>query len=151
MIVPNYNYAQYIVERLGSIVDQRVKPYELIVLDDASTDRSLEVINKFLTTCPVPSRLVVNNVNSGSVFRQWQKGVEMARGEIVWIAEADDLAEPDLLAELLPEFEQADVVMSFCQSRQMDANGKITADDYLDYVADIDRLRLDVSLCGQGQ
>ncbi|MFC3322092.1 glycoside hydrolase family 99-like domain-containing protein [Mesorhizobium cantuariense] len=141
VVVPNYNYARYLGARLSSIVEQTTRPYELIVLDDASTDESVEVIEKFLAGCDIPCRLVVNAENSGSVFRQWMRGVEMARGDYVWIAEADDLADPDFLAELLPAFERKEVVMSYCQSRQIDGAGRILSEHYLDYVSDIDRSR----------
>ncbi|WP_439501965.1 glycoside hydrolase family 99-like domain-containing protein [Aminobacter ciceronei] len=141
VVVPNYNYARYISERLASIAAQTVAPYELIVLDDASTDASVAAIDEFLADCPIPSTRVVNRENSGSVFRQWQRGVEMARGDFVWIAEADDLADPEFLSELLPAFARADVVMSYCQSRQMDGRGKVLSEHYLDYVADIDHER----------
>ncbi|HQZ11575.1 MAG TPA: glycoside hydrolase family 99-like domain-containing protein [Devosia sp.] len=151
VVVPNYNYAGYIAERLASIADQTIPPYELIVLDDASTDTSLEVIRRFLDTCPIPATLVVNETNSGSVFRQWQRGVELARGEFVWIAEADDLADPEFLAELLPAFARPDVVLSYCQSRQMNANGAILSEHYLDYTADIDRTRWTKPYIARGQ
>jgi glycosyltransferase involved in cell wall biosynthesis/SAM-dependent methyltransferase len=141
VIVPNYNYAAYITQRLASIANQTIAPYELIVLDDASTDGSLDAIRQFLDTSSVPSTLVVNDKNSGSVFRQWQRGVELARGDFVWIAEADDLADPEFLAELLPAFARPDVVLSFCQSRQIDGDGNVLSEHYLDYVSDIDRER----------
>ncbi|AZO33533.1 MAG: glycosyltransferase [Mesorhizobium sp.] len=141
VVVPNYNYDRYLIERLNSIVRQTVRPYELIVLDDASTDDSVKTIEQFLATCDIPAKLVRNERNSGSVFRQWMRGVEAARGDFVWIAEADDLADPDLLEKLLPAFERRDVVMSYCQSRQMDGDGRILSEDYLDYVSDIDRSR----------
>ncbi|TGV13721.1 glycosyltransferase [Mesorhizobium sp. M8A.F.Ca.ET.173.01.1.1] len=141
VILPNYNYARYLGARLNSIADQTTRPYELIVLDDASTDESVQVIEQFLADCDIPCRLVVNAQNSGSVFRQWMRGVEMARGDYVWIAEADDLADPGFLAELLPAFERDEVVMSYCQSRQIDGAGRVLSEHYLDYVSDIDRSR----------
>lgn len=141
VIVPNYNYARYIEARLASVASQTIQPYELIVLDDASTDDSVARIRRFLAGTSIPSHLVVNEENSGSVFRQWQRGVEMARGDYVWIAEADDLADPEFLETLLPSFERPDVVMSYCQSRQMDSDGNVLCEHYLDYVADIDAER----------
>lgn len=138
VIVPNYNYAAYIESRLQSICDQTMPIYELIVLDDASSDDSARRIGAFLANCKIPSNLVVNGQNSGSVSRQWLRGVEMARGDFVWIAEADDLADPDFLAEVLPAFSRPDVVLSYCQSRQIDDAGTILCEHYLDYVADID-------------
>lgn len=138
VVVPNYNYARYLRDRLASITGQSVLPYELIVLDDASSDESVEVIRDFLREISIPSTLVVNDDNSGNVFKQWQRGVELARGDFVWIAEADDLADADFLAELLPKFADPNVVLAFCQSRQMGSKGEILSDHYLDYVADID-------------
>jgi glycosyltransferase involved in cell wall biosynthesis len=134
VVVPNYNYARYLAERLNSVTGQTLPPYEVIVLDDASTDDSLTIIGQLGQKMPL--RVIANDANSGSVFRQWQRGVEAARGDFIWIAEADDLSEPDFLQKVMPAFDRADVVMSYCQSRQIDADGAVLCDDYLDYVAD---------------
>ncbi|MCK0533329.1 glycoside hydrolase family 99-like domain-containing protein [Sphingobium agri] len=141
VIVPNYNYENYIRDRLQTIVDQDYTIYEIIVLDDKSTDNSVEVIREFLSGCNISARLVVNRENSGSVFRQWQRGLELAKGDLVWIAEADDLAHPSFLTETVAAFEDPAVVISYCQSRQIDAHGIVTANDYLDYVSDLDAAR----------
>lgn len=141
VVVPNYNYARYLEARLGSITTQTVRPYELIVLDDASTDDSVEVVERVLANCEIPHKQIRNARNSGSVFRQWMRGVEAARGDYVWIAEADDLADPEFLEKLVPALEREDVVLSYCQSRQMDEDGRILSEHYLDYVSDIDRSR----------
>lgn len=136
VIVPNYNYAHYIEARLRSVIDQTYPIYELIVLDDNSSDDSVARITSILQDSRVPHQLVVNEQNSGSVFRQWKKGVELARGDLIWIAEADDLAHPDFLASTVGRFEPG-VVMSYCQSRQIDEHGAVLCGDYLDYVADL--------------
>lgn len=141
VIVPNYNYARYIQARLDSIRNQTLPVYELIVLDDHSSDDSVARIRTTVASLKIPTIVQVNESNSGSVFRQWVRGVEMARGELVWIAEADDLAKPEFLAELVPPFMDPDVVLSYCQSRQIDGDGEVLCDDYLDYVADIDGQR----------
>ena len=65
----------------------------------------------------------------------------MARGDLVWIAEADDLADPEFLAELVKPFADPEVVLSYCQSRQIDEDGLVIGDNYLDYVADIGKER----------
>ncbi|OPX37361.1 MAG: hypothetical protein B1H11_05995, partial [Desulfobacteraceae bacterium 4484_190.1] len=69
--------------------------------------------------------------------KQWLKGVELARGDYVWIAEADDLASPEFMEETIIPFSDQQVVMSFCQSKQITATGKTMSNHYLDYVADI--------------
>ena len=141
VIVPNYNYSRYLRARLDSIAGQTVAPSEIIILDDASTDNSIEVIERFRLECDIPTRILVNDRNSGSVFAQWIKGVSNAKGDLVWIAEADDFCETTMLEKLVSAFGRADVVMSYCESKQMDSSGSILCDNYLDYVADISTTR----------
>jgi hypothetical protein len=138
VIVPNYNYASYLQQRLDSIAQQTVPIFEIIILDDASTDNSKDVIENFRERCDIPSRLVINDENSGSVFQQWLRGAELARGDLIWIAEADDLADPDFLKHVTPTLNTPGTVMSYCQSRQIAEDGTVLSDDYLDYVTDVD-------------
>lgn len=133
-IVPNYNYARYLQDRLETVRAQTLPLYELIVLDDCSSDNSLHVIQEFLTQCDVPSRLEINQVNSGSVFRQWRKGVELARGEYVWIAEADDVCKPELVERVVTRMRETGAVLGFSDSWQIDENGDRLGDSYKPYV-----------------
>lgn len=137
VIVPNYNYERHMIARLDSICRQSKAIYELIVLDDESSDNSVEVIKAYLKNADIDSQLIVNETNSGSVFRQWKKGLEHSKGDLVWIAEADDLADSRLLEELSQAFHDPSVVLAYCQSRQIDENGNVLADNYLDYTRDV--------------
>jgi O-antigen biosynthesis protein len=137
VVVPNYNYEAHITRRLETISAQQFPIYELIVLDDCSTDGSVPLIRSLLETIDIDSKLVVNTRNSGSVFRQWTRGAQESRGDVIWIAEADDLAAPEFVARLAPPFKDRDMVFSFCQSRQIDENGNEMAGDYLDYTSEI--------------
>lgn len=96
VVVPNYNYARYLDARLSSILNQTFQDFELILLDDASTDNSLELLDRYKND-PHVSHFIVNEQNTGSPFKQWMKGILLAKGEWVWIAEADDLCEPTFL------------------------------------------------------
>ncbi|WP_137819732.1 glycoside hydrolase family 99-like domain-containing protein [Pseudomonas sp. 2FG] len=137
VVVPNYNYERHIGKRLKSIYRQNWPIYELIVLDDASSDNSVEVIEKHLERSGSDGQLIVNQSNSGSVFRQWQKGLALSKGDLLWIAEADDLADSDFLDELAPAFHDPSVVLAYSQSKQIDDRGKVLAPNYLDYTKDI--------------
>ncbi len=137
VIVPNYNYAPLLPGRIDSILGQTVPFYELIVLDDASTDDSVEVVEKLAAQRGVQIRVVRGAVNSGSVSRQWAKGASLARGGYVWIAEADDLSEPRFLETLLEAMADPEVVLAYCQSRQIDEHGRVMANHYLHYTDDI--------------
>jgi glycosyltransferase involved in cell wall biosynthesis len=137
VIVPNYNYAQYLPERLSSIIKQDYPVYEIIILDDRSTDESVSVAREILEPAGIDYKIVVNDKNSGSVFRQWKKGVDLASGTYVWIAEADDSCGAGFLAEVINGFRTPGVVLSYCESRQMADDGRILSGNYLDYVADV--------------
>lgn len=124
VVVPNYNYARYLPERMESIFSQTFQDYEVILLDDCSTDNSKEIIEQYRNH-PKVSAIVYNDQNSGSPFKQWRKGVEMAKGKYVWIAESDDSAKPEFLAtgvNLLEENPEA--VLAFMGADIMDGDGK---------------------------
>ena len=141
VIVPNFNYRRYLPERLASIAAQTWPIYELIVLDDASADGSRQWLEQEARSRFPEARMVFNDTNSGSAFRQWRKGVELATGDVVWIAEADDLAMPDFLRTTVRAFDDSETVISYCQSQQMREDGSTTGADYLEYVADLSRDR----------
>ena len=100
VIVPNYNHAPYLKQRIDSILNQTYQNFELIILDDYSTDNSREVIEQFRNH-PKISQIVYNTENSGSTFKQWYKGIDLARGEYIWIAESDDYCENTFLEKII--------------------------------------------------
>ncbi len=115
VIIPNYNHARYLEQRLDSVFNQTYPNFEVIILDDCSTDNSLEVINRYKDN-PHLRQIVVNETNSGSVFKQWDKGINLAKGDLIWIAESDDYCELNMLEELVKAAMAKDsVVVAFCQ------------------------------------
>lgn len=137
VVVPNYNYERLITERLESIRNQTYPVYELIVLDDASSDGSANVIQAYLDETGCEAELIVNETNSGSVFRQWKKGTAICKGDLIWIAEADDLSDKEFLRELSKFLDNSKMVLAFSQSKQIDENGAMLAENYLDYTKDV--------------
>ncbi|MEB3318404.1 MAG: glycosyltransferase family 2 protein [Cyanobacteriota bacterium] len=125
VIVPNYNHAAYLEERLASVINQTFQDFELIVLDDCSPDNSVEVIKHSLSD--YPHTLIVNQVNSGSTFAQWDRGIHVAKGELIWIAESDDVAAADFLETLVAQLEDKQVAMAYCQSFGINEASVITA------------------------
>lgn len=122
VIIPNYNHARYLDQRIRSVLDQTWQDFEVILLDDASTDGSLDVIDRYRDDPRI--RVHVNETNSGSAFCQWNKGVSLASAPFVWIAEADDDADPHLLEALVARLEaSADTVLAYCQSQVIDEHG----------------------------
>lgn len=125
VIIPNYNHGSFLDRRLRSVLVQTVPDTEIIFLDDASTDNSRQIVEGFMDEGRV--RSVFNEVNSGSPFEQWNKGVQMARGQYVWIAEADDVADSRLLERLVAVLDaHPNVGLAYCDSWLMDAAGQTT-------------------------
>ena len=128
VVVPNYNYEKYFVKRIDTILEQTYPIYELIVLDDASTDGSVAIIEEKLAEVrekypDLQIKFVVNQTNSGKAMLQWKKGFEMATGDYVWIAEADDLCSRRFLKETMKGFDDPEVVLSYTESKLINANG----------------------------
>ena len=103
VIVPNYNHAQYLEKRLSSVFNQTYKHFEVIILDDCSTDDSLQFIYRYKND-PHLKTVVVNEHNSGSPFLQWEKGLQLAKGDLIWIAESDDYNELTFIEEMVKAF-----------------------------------------------
>lgn len=128
VIIPNYNHAKYLDERIQSVLAQTYQNFEIIILDDKSTDNSVDVISKYKDN-PHVSNFIINEENSGSTFRQWHKGFELAKGELIWIAESDDKCDKRFLETLITFFiEDTDCVLAYSKSVLFKDDGTIVED-----------------------
>jgi glycosyltransferase involved in cell wall biosynthesis len=148
VIVPSYNHARYLRRRIDSILGQTFGDLELLILDDASTDDSLRVLLSYAGKPRV--RLQVNPTNTGSAFRQWQKGISLARGEYIWIAESDDAAEPGFLERLVEVLDaNPNVGLVYCQSQLIDTEDRAVGTS-LDWTNDLDPCRWSAPFMNSG-
>ncbi len=129
VIVPNYNHAPYLRQRLDSIFNQTFQDFEVIILDDCSTDYSKEIIEEYRDR-PQVSHIVYNETNSGFPFKQWAKGFDLAQGEYIWIAESDDWAEPFFLEETVASLQaNTKVSLAFTNSNWFSEDKSIKNSD----------------------
>lgn len=136
VIVPNYNHAPYLAPRIDSILSQTWRDFELILLDDCSTDDSMAVLERYRDHSQV-THLVRNEANSGSTFRQWEKGIGLAQGRYVWIAESDDWCEPTFLETLLAGLHSdPDCVLAYCQAYFVGPDGSLNWQSRADRLAE---------------
>jgi glycosyltransferase involved in cell wall biosynthesis len=150
VIVPNYNHAPYLDQRIRSIVSQTYQDFELIYLDDASTDNSNEIFHEFSNDFRI--KAIFNDVNSGSPFKQWNKGISVSEGEYIWIAESDDFASPNFLEKLVPVLdEHHNVGIAYCQSCLVDENNKIISQNFLECTSDLDPERWKKNFINNGK
>lgn len=124
VIVPNYNHALYLRERIDSVLNQTFQDFELIILDDCSTDDSLCVIEGYADD-PRVTHIVMNEQNTGNTFLQWERGIQLAKGDYIWIAESDDVAKPNLLETLVGELRRCPkAVVAYCHSQMIDSKSQ---------------------------
>lgn len=130
IIIPSYNHAVFLKDRLDTILNQTFKNWEAIIIDDQSSDNSVQVIKDFLKINPDfrVKYFIVNDENSGSGYNSWKKGIELAETEYIWIAETDDYSDTNFLKELVEILDQNEnVTLAFCGSNYVE-NDKIIYD-----------------------
>lgn len=151
VIIPNYNHARYLRQRIESVLGQTYRDFELILLDDFSTDESRSIIDEYGNDPRV--RIELNDKNSGSTFKQWNKGVWLASGEYIWIAESDDYADELLLERLVAVLDdETELTFAYCRSWQIseDDQKEGFGDSYLDYF-DTQRWKADFRAVGRDE
>lgn len=125
VIIPNYNHCVYLPQRIESVLSQTYQNIEVILMDDCSTDDSHTIIADYASR-DSRVRVVLNQRNSGSTFKQWNKGIGLAEGKYVWIAESDDYADYNLLADLVNVMETNSAIgLAYCDSITVDENGLV--------------------------
>ncbi|WP_052694923.1 glycosyltransferase family 2 protein [Hymenobacter sp. AT01-02] len=131
VIIPNYNHVRYLPKRIESVLHQTEQDIEVLLLDDCSPDNSREVITQYAAQDD-RIKLVFNEENSGSTFHQWNKGIALAQGEYIWIAESDDYADPVLLETLLRPMEKDSTIgLAYCESQMIDENNNALGIHYI--------------------
>lgn len=128
VIIPGYRHAPYLKERIESVLNQDYDDFEVILLDDKSPDNSAEIMLSYKKH-PRVSHVVINETNTGNTFIQWERGINLAKGEYIWIAESDDVADITFLSKLMTrvneansESDKAPVAAAFSYSTLIDAN-----------------------------
>lgn len=122
IILPNYNHARYLPERLDSIFKQTYQNFEVIIMDDASTDKSVSILNTYQNH-PKVSHFIVNDKNSGSPFKQWETGLQVAKGEYIWIAESDDTCEYTFLEQQLKAIKEKKAAIAVAHTKKINNQG----------------------------
>lgn len=127
IVFTSYNHREYLCQALDSLLCQTFKDFELIIVDDCSTDGSQEV----LKTYDDPRiRLFLKDKNSGSYVISSNYGASMARAPYIIFAQCDDWAEPRQLERLVTEMEKHNVGVVFSCSNMVDEKGNCIGTDF---------------------
>ncbi|MBE8954846.1 MAG: glycosyltransferase [Quinella sp. 2Q5] len=114
--IPLYNAERYLPACLGSLLDQTLTDFEVIIVDDCSTDNSVAVAESFLPRFGGRMKIISLPANTGSGAVPRNEGLKFSRGEFVFFMDADDMLAANALEKLLDAAQsfQADVV---CMNR----------------------------------
>lgn len=128
VVVASYNHAEYLTQRMDSLIAQTYPQLEILVIDDCSPDNSVVVLQTYATNPRV--KLLIREKNGGWVTVSNQ-GVESTVGEYVLFANCDDDCDVRMIERLVLAMQQnptAGVV--FCRSLMIDEKGQVTGDDF---------------------
>ncbi|MFC1740329.1 glycosyltransferase family 2 protein [Pseudomonadota bacterium] len=140
VIIPNYNHEKFLKQRFESVLNQSFQDFEIIYLDDASTDDSNNICAHYASDPRLTT--IFYNENSGSPFVQWNRGVAKARGEYIWIAESDDSADREFLAHLVSVLDSNQKLgLVYSQSSSISESGEIIKENTRWWTDDIDAFR----------
>ena len=104
VIIPCYNYARYLEECIASIAEQTFKNYEIIIVNDGSTDNSLEVADKIKINNKSIKITIINQTNSGQPAISRNNGIKKAKGKYILCLDADDKISSNFLMECMRLF-----------------------------------------------
>jgi glycosyltransferase involved in cell wall biosynthesis len=137
VVVPSYNHARFIAAALESVVEQSFKDYEMIIIDDLSSDMSVDEIRKFIARHPeIPIRFLCHEKNMGGVLTL-NELIENASGEYIALINSDDVWLPNKLEQQVNYLDtHAEVGAVFTQALIVDQDGLIVT-EFGDFPADI--------------
>jgi hypothetical protein len=123
VLIPNYNHAHYLPAAIESVVTQNFIPREIVVIDDASTDNSIEVLEHFAQR--IPSLRIIRNTQNRGVTHNCNRLLELSRGDILHFMAADDIIRPgfyESCVQMLAGHSKAGMCYALCQ--QIDVDGR---------------------------
>ncbi len=123
VIMPCCNAAKYLADSIESVIAQTYQNWELLVIDDCSTDNSAEIVSAYASK-DSRIRMFQTERNSGSATVPWNIGIQNAQGRYIAFLDADDEWFPEKLQQQLPLFDSPEVAVVFSNYEKMDAEGK---------------------------
>ncbi len=123
--VPNYCHEGFLPTRLRSILEQDYRYFDLLLLDDKSDDGSVSVLEQYRALYAPFTTTIYNRKNSGNSYRQWQKAIAAAKGELLWIAESDDACARSFLSHMILPFQDPAVALAYAHTNFLDEEGRL--------------------------
>ena len=146
IIIPVYNVEKYLRECLDSLLNQTFQDFEIICVDDGSTDKSLEILQEYKRK---DDRFVILQQRHSGAGSARNNGIRLAEGKYIQFLDADDYFEPTLLDEMYNHAEKFDADLTVCSSRKVDDEGNITESGNPNSPINIDLTPMEKLFCWQ--
>ena len=121
IVLCTYNGAQYLREQLDSLIQQTMNWDELIIIDDASTDGTVEILTQFESNHK-NVRLFIKPTNKG-VTHRYEEGIRIAACDYIFLCDQDDVWEEKKLERMIDVFKETDAKLVFSDARCIDSSG----------------------------
>lgn len=148
VVTPCYNAASYIGETIDSVISQTYTNWEMIVVDDCSTDKSSDVVQMYSQQDKRIS-LLSTRTNTGSPAIPRNMGIEYAKGKYIALLDADDIWYPNKLSEQISLMESKPCRISYTNGEMMNEDGVVIREirkaEYVDYRETLKRNELSCS------
>ncbi|MBF0232225.1 MAG: glycosyltransferase [Desulfamplus sp.] len=139
VIITNYNYAQYVIETLESVIKQTYTHWECIVVDDVSMDDSVGRIKEFIDNAPPMEKakftLICRKTNGGQM-EAFSDGLSKAQGNFCMMLDSDDVLLPDFMeTHIKAHLGKRSVAFTSSNQYQIDGQGNVIAGDHPDHMS----------------
>lgn len=129
VVMPAYNAEAYVEAAIASVQSQTLGSWELLVIDDCSTDGTLGKAEAMAQGDPRIQ--VLRNVKNSGVARTRNRGIDRARGDYIAFLDSDDVWHPEKLQRQLEKMAENDAEIGYCSYAIIDASGEKVKADYL--------------------
>jgi len=134
IVVPVYNVEKYLSECLSSLVNQSYSDIEIIIVDDGSTDNSLQICNDFANQAP---NIRIIEKTNGGLMSAWMTGVENSFGDYIGFVDSDDYVDTEMYEKMMEKTFEQDVDIVMCGRKHLYKNySELSIDSINEYYID---------------
>lgn len=113
IVIPMYNSENVIQRTIKSVIEQKLDDYEIIIIDDCSTDNSYKICNEYILKNNIKNvKIIKNDINHGGPSYSRNKGIEIAKGEYIIFLDSDDYYEKDTINKMLEQMKQQSLIIT---------------------------------------
>lgn len=128
VVVASYNHSKFLPDRISSLLSQTYPMLEILVIDDFSSDNSLEILRSFE---PNPILKIISKQKNSGWASVSNEGIQLSRGEFILFANCDDACDKEMISSLVSALNDNPTAgLAFCRSNMIDENNFVLGNDF---------------------